>query len=703
MALAGGLLRGGVEPGKAREVIRALADATDDNRPRDRVALVKDAAARLDTGQPVVGWPRLAEILGDEGRPAVLRLRRALGLTVTIKDLAKAKRLPAEFLANIGLHDLAHGGIGIPYQDQAGRTVVVKERHALAGPRRFFWPAGQPLMAYGQDRLHAAVAAGRLTLVEGESDVWALWHHGEPALGLPGADTAGRTLLAEHLAGVTELRVLQEGDAGGADFVAGVRRRLGELAWVGRLKVVRLPVKDAADLHADDPGRFEERWAAAVDQAESVEVPAAATPAALPAGPPWPEKMAPEAFHGLAGEIVRTLEPASEADPGALLLQILVGFGNLLGRTAHCTVEADRHFGNESIVLVGPTSKARKGTSWGHVRRLLAAVDEPWGQGRVLSGLSSGEGVIWQVRDPIAKRERIKERGEPVRYETIEADPGVSDKRLLIVEPEFASVLRMAERQGSSLSAVLRLAWDTGDLATLTKNTPARATGAHVSLIGHVTAEELRRYLSTTEMANGFGNRNLWACCRRSKLLPDGGQVDGAALRDLTSRLGEALAFGRGLGEVGRDEDARALWREVYAQLSADRPGLTGAMLGRAEAHVLRLSLLYAVLDKAPAVGAPHLMAALAVWDYCEASVRKVFGDALGDPVADDLLRLLRGAPDGLTRWEISNALGRNVASDRIGRALALLAENGLARMQRQSEGPGRPAERWHAGRLAGG
>jgi hypothetical protein len=321
----------------------------------------------------------------------------------------------------------------------------------------------------------------------------------------------------------------------------------------------------------------------------------------------------------------------------------------------------------------------------------------------VLSGLSSGEGVIWQVRDPIAKRERIKERGEPVHYETIEADPGVSDKRLLIVEPEFASVLRMAERQGSSLSAVLRLAWDCGDLATLTKNSPAKATGAHVSLIGHVTAEELRRYLSTTEMANGFGNRNLWACCRRSKLLPDGGQVDGAALCDLTRRLTEALAFGRGLGEVGRDDDARALWREVYAQLSADRPGLTGAMLGRAEAHVLRLSLLYAVLDKAPAIGAAHLMAALAVWDFCEASVRYVFGDALGDPVADDLLRLLRGAPDGLTRWEISNALGRNVASDRIGRALALLAENGLARMQRQSEGPGRPAERWHAGRLAGG
>jgi hypothetical protein len=191
---------------------------------------------------------------------------------------------------------------------------------------------------------------------------------------------------------------------------------------------------------------------------------------------PWPEPPAEEVFYGLAGDTVRAVGPASEADPAALLLQVLVGFGNLLGRSAHCTVEADRHYGNESVVLVGQTSKGRKGTSWSHIRHLLAGVDDSWAKERVLSGLSSGEGVIWQVRDPIAKRERVKEHGAPVRYEDVEADPGVSDKRLLMVEPEFASVLKQLERQGNILSAVLRQAWDTGDLATLTKNSPARAT-----------------------------------------------------------------------------------------------------------------------------------------------------------------------------------------------------------------------------------
>src|SRR5262249_55221174 len=156
--------------------------------------------------------------------------------------------------------------------------------------------------------------------------------------------------------------------------------------------------------------------------------------------PPWPSPLAPEAFHGLAGDVVRVLEPASEADPAALLLQFLVGFGNQLGRTAHFRVEGDKHHGNEFVVLVGKTSKARKGTSWSRVNGLLRDAEEEWATQRVQTGLSSGEGLIWGVRDPIMKRERIKEKGE-VRYEEVEADPGVADKRLLAVEPEYASVL----------------------------------------------------------------------------------------------------------------------------------------------------------------------------------------------------------------------------------------------------------------------
>jgi hypothetical protein len=416
----------------------------------------------------------------------------------------------------------------------------------------------------------------------------------------------------------------------------------------------------------------------------------------LPVDAPWPGPLAPEALYGLVGDVVRVLEPASEADPVAILLQTLVGFGSIVGRTVHCVVEADRHYGNEFLGLVGRTSKARKGTSWGRVREVLRAADEEWVEHRIESGLSSAEGLIWAVRDQILKRERVKERGEPVRYEEVEADPGISDKRVLVVEPELANVLKQTERQGNTLSVVLRQGWDGLDLRTLTKNNPARATSPHISLIGHITGEELRRYLSTTEMANGFANRFFFACVDRSKRLPRGGQLDETALADVQARLLKAVEVARDLDELTFDPQAGEIWDEVYGDLSDGCPGLIGALLGRAEAHVLRLSLLYAALDGAQWIETPHLMAALAVWTYCEQSLLYIFGDAIGDPVADELLRILRASADGMTRNQICDHFGRHQSSDRIGRALAMLAEHRLARYERQETG-GRPREIWRA------
>ncbi len=440
--------------------------------------------------------------------------------------------------------------------------------------------------------------------------------------------------------------------------------------------------------------------------------PAAAGAAESPA-PDWPDPPHEAAFHGLAGDIVRALDPDTEADPVALLAQLLVYFGNRIGRSAHFAVEADRHFANEFAVLVGRSSKARKGTSKGRVQRLFQDAEDrlrdpdavpdadapSWVGDRVQSGLSSGEGAIWAVRDPVVKQERVKERGQAARYESVVADPGEPDKRLLVVEPEFANVLKQTERQGNTLSAVLRQAWESGHLRTLTKNSPARATDAHVSVIGHITAEELARYLTATESANGFANRFLWFAVQRSKELPEGGRgIPDAVWTALVDRLAAAIRFAETVGQVRRDEPARELWRRVYGPLSAGRPGLAGCLVGRSEAHVTRLSLLYALLDGCDAVGVGHLLSALALWDFAERSVAFIFGDSLGDPVADDVLRLIRRAGTaGVTRTDIQGYLGRHVPSDRLNRSLGLLLTNRKAHPVKV-ETAGRSAERWFPG-----
>lgn len=276
-------------------------------------------------------------------------------------------------------------------------------------------------------------------------------------------------------------------------------------------------------------------------------------------------------------------------------------------------------------------------------------------------------------------------------------DPGISDKRLMVIESEFAGVLRVMKREGNIVSRVLRDAWDRGDLATMTKNSPARATGAHVSIVGHITASELLAYLDRTEMANGFANRFLTACVRRSKLLPFGGRLEDEAIAEMGSRVRTAVSNARKIQRVLFTDKAAEGWEAAYSALSAGQPGLLGALTARAEAQVIRLALLYALWDQSAKITIDHLKAAMAVWEHCNASVGYLFGDALGDDVADTILSALRTASAGLTRTEISNLFSRNVTSDQIARGLQELWRRRLATSRGNAPGTGRPAETWIA------
>lgn len=394
---------------------------------------------------------------------------------------------------------------------------------------------------------------------------------------------------------------------------------------------------------------------------------------------------------------MKAIEPHTESDSVALLAQLLCAFGNAIGRQPHFTVDGVRQGLNLFVVLVGLTSKGRKGTAWARVKNVIEVLDSTWTRDRVQSGLSSGEGLIWAVRDPIVEEEEYEKKGETHIREKI-VDPGVSDKRLLVVESEFASVLKMCGREGNVLSPILRQAWDGQDLQVLTRNNPIRATEPHISVVGHVTKAELMRHVTATEQANGFANRFMWFLVRRSKFLPDGGALDMDNLESIPL-IYIALDFARRTKEMRRDAEASELWRRVYVQLSGDRFGLWGAVTGRAEAQTMRLACLYALLDVSAVVRVGHLAAALSLWGYADLSAKRIFGDALGDPTADDILRALR-AKGSLTRRDINDLFQRNKTSAELSRALNVLDEHGLAHSEYEESG-GRPVERWTAVSIA--
>jgi uncharacterized protein DUF3987 len=407
----------------------------------------------------------------------------------------------------------------------------------------------------------------------------------------------------------------------------------------------------------------------------------------------WPDPLADIAFHGVVGEAVNLMSPHTEADDTALLVQLLIGFGNAAGRHCFFVAGADQHYPNLFGNLVGVSSKARKGSAWSMCQAMLGAADHDWADQRIQSGLSSGEGLIYAVRDAATKREKIREKSGGVAYRDVEADPGVDDKRLLAIEPEFASVLRVATRDGNTLSTQIRQAFDSGNLGTLTKNSPTKATGAHVSIVGHITTDELRRELTRTDAANGFANRFLWVCVRRSKLLPDGGEFHKADLTPVVRRLGQALKAAQKPRRVERDLEARELWHGVYADLSEPGDGLAGAITSRAEALTMRLALVYALLDESQQIERVHLEAALEVWRYCSESATVIFGDSTGDPTADEILQTLR-VRNEMTRTEIRDLFQKHKRADQLTQALLLLERRGLAEVENRPTG-GRPLEVW--------
>jgi 8-oxo-dGTP pyrophosphatase MutT (NUDIX family) len=247
---------------------------------------------------------------------------------------------------------------------------------------------------------------------------------------------------------------------------------------------------------------------------------------------PWPT-MDEAAYHGLAGDIVRTIKPHTEADPVAILIQFLIYFGNVIGDTAHYKHEEDVHHTNLFCILVGASGRSRKGVSGNRAKSVFKGVDEIWEASRMKGGLSSGEGLIEEVRDEV-KRWNVKDQVEEI------VDPGVKDKRLVVTETEYGRVLAACGRQGNILSAILRQAWDSSKLSTMTRNSPLTATAPHISLIGHITPDELRAQLTRTDAANGYANRNCW--CGAPRIFRMGG-ISGArslsrydgALRKLSS------------------------------------------------------------------------------------------------------------------------------------------------------------------------
>jgi hypothetical protein len=404
----------------------------------------------------------------------------------------------------------------------------------------------------------------------------------------------------------------------------------------------------------------------------------------------WPT-LGEAAYRGLAGRVVKAIEPHTEADPVAMLMQFLVSAGNSIGRYPYYLVDGAEHYPVLYTLIVGSTAKGRKGTSAQRIRRIFDIADPQWVENNIANGIASGEGILHAIRD---EHWRIKKGKREL------LDHGVADKRLMIEEREFSSPLDKMRREGNVIEHTLREAWDCPKiLQTLNKHSPTNASKPHISVVGHITVDELRRKVDRVSMANGFANRFLFTYVRRGKLLPHGGDVDEAVMNELGEETRAAIVGARLRKRVTMTPAAHEWWKEVYRDLQVEAPGLCGYITARGDAQTLRLSLMYALLDQAEQIDCVHIKAALAVWEFCAGCAQRIFGDATGDPLADAVLLALRAAgKKGMSRRQISDHFSHNVQVFKIQAALGTLLAAGKAHSEiRKPQGAGRPAEVWVA------
>jgi hypothetical protein len=363
----------------------------------------------------------------------------------------------------------------------------------------------------------------------------------------------------------------------------------------------------------------------------------------------WLPVVDPAVFDCYLGTLATRIEPYTEADPVGVMVSLLGAAGVHVGQGPHLPIGMERHPLMVWPMLIGHTGSGRKGTAWGAAKQLLTTADTEFVAANVHSGLSSGEGLAAVfATDP--NSEPVGGKGKRPRL----LPDG--DCRLLAYEPEWASVMARMKREGNTLSATLRAAWEGGNLSTL--NVDARvARKGHVGILAHITPGEFKAKVSSSDMSGGTYNRFLPVAVGQSKFLHLPTPPDAELMAQLGASLAERLEQAGGYGALAFSADARDVWAGLYLEfgtLPEDEHGSAqlAEFTSRAAPHCLRIAALYAALDRTPLIQPEHLASAAALVRYSIASAAAVLRPTR--ELADLAAWIGAAGEQGRTRTEIT-------------------------------------------------
>lgn len=400
-------------------------------------------------------------------------------------------------------------------------------------------------------------------------------------------------------------------------------------------------------------------------------------PASMPARSDQVPELHPAAFHGIAGDYVAEIAPFTESDPLAVLVQVLAWVGCRLGRSAYVRFGNAVHYPVVWPLIVGKTSTGRKGNSSDDSVNALSAHNA---LPRRRSGLSSGEGLI-------------------EAFMSTKADETPPDPRLLIVETEWEGVLAKTRREGNSLSAVLRDAWDGRTLATMNSGGLSREVNMHsLTVVGHITPQALREGMTGADLSNGFLNRFLIVAVHRPHLVPWPEPMSDAAKKMVSEIVTNTVNARSGEYTFTKAaKDRYVKWYKDYSTAADGQAERVAMATARNQANLLRLALIHAALDNTDKkIDAQHIEAAIALIANSAESCSLLLAPGKAGLDAK-VVAALNSEEEGMTKTQLRDHFQRHVSAAALNEALAALLNAGEITQHPITDTGGRPATAYRA------
>lgn len=334
-------------------------------------------------------------------------------------------------------------------------------------------------------------------------------------------------------------------------------------------------------------------------------------------------------LYGLIGEVAQAGSHDTETNAFAIAANFMAYLSCAVGRGVYLPIGNTRHHARLFCLHIGRSGRGRKGDAVSLVMRIdeaLRARDIRFTPQIHRGGLSTREGLVTLIHDGYRQGQQ--------------EIPAIEDKRLWVVESEFANVLHQGRRNGNTLSAALRDCWDGIHLRPATKTNRVYASNPHLSLSGAISPSELTGLMNARELSNGFANRFLMIWAERTRILPFPKETPHSLVEHLAMKALRVLEF-VGADRPGEQDHLRmelsaaAQWR--YAQLYRDElnfdfgDGVISAVLERRAPMLLRLAMLMALTDLNFRIDVQHIEAAMAWIRYATASVQFVFASAVDE------------------------------------------------------------------------